>query len=394
VNARRLVVLSLASAAVGLALLALGLAVDPGRAWFAYLTAWLFGTSIAVGALLVSMVGHAAKASWMVMTRRPMESVAAALPVFALLFVPIAFGLDHIYVWASAASGDVPHAALDPSLAHALEHKHVWLSKPFFVARTCLYFLVFVVVSGLLRVWSRQNDLRPDPALVRKMRRLAGGGLPLIGLTLTWASFDWSMSLQPDWASTMFGFYFFSGAFVAAIALACVMLRVTRPRRSRVVRLSPDHAQALGRLLFAMIIFWAYISFGQLLIYWIGDIPEEVTYYLARTNGSWRALTYVIVFGHFIVPFFALLNRHVKRHPDYLVAMGAWVFAMHYLDVYWQVLPVHDVAGMRPHWLDLAAALFVGGLSCAWIVRRYASAAPLPLHVPELAEGLDYEAAV
>lgn len=226
------------------------------------------------------------------------------------------------------------------------------------------------------------------------MRRLSGAGLPLVGLTLTWAAFDWSMSLQPDWASSMFGFYFFSGSYVAAIALACVMMRVTRPQRSNAVRLSPDQSQALGRLLFAMIVFWAYISYGQLVVYWIGDIPEEVTYFLRRTTGSWTALTYVLVFGHFVVPFFVLLNRHLKRHPDALAIAGASIFVMHFADVYWQVLPVHDTLGMRPHWLNLAAALFVGGVSCAWVVRRYGTASPLPLHVPELAEGLDYEAAV
>ena len=323
----------------------------------------------------------------MVITRRPMESVAATLPLFALLFVPLAFGLDHIYPWTR-------HGGVAASLAHALDHKRVWLSKPFFVARTAVYFLVFCVVAARLRAWSTVNDSRPDLALVRKMRRLSGGGLPLVGLTLTWASFDWSMSLQPDWYSTMFGFYFFAGSYVGAIALACVLLRLTPSQGPQAIRVSPDHAQALGRVLFAMIVFWAYISFGQFLIYWIGDIPDEVSYFAHRTAGTWTAVTYVIVFGHFVFPFFLLLNRRLKRHSDVLAVVGAWIFVMHFVDVYWQVMPVHDEAGARPHWLDLGAVLFVGGLSCAWIVRRYGTAAPLPLHVPELPEGLDYEAAV
>ncbi len=389
-TSRRTVATSLFLAAAGLAALVVGLRIDPTRAWFAYLDAWLFGTSIAVGALIVTMTGHAAKAGWMVITRRPMESVAATLPLFALLFVPLAFGLDHIYAWAGQGATDV-------AIAHALDHKRLWLSKPFFVARTAAYFLVFCVIGALLRAWSLENDVRPSLALVRRMRRLSGGGLPLVALALTWASFDWSMSLQPDWYSTMFGFYFFAGSYVGAIALACVMLplaRLKRPAGSRASAPSPDHAQALGRLLFAMVVFWAYISFGQLLVYWIGDIPDEVSYFVRRTTGTWTAVTYVIVFGHFVVPFFVLLNRRLKRHPDVLAVAGGWVFVMQFVDVYWQVMPVHDQAGARPHWLDLGAVLFVGGLSCAWIVRRYGTAAPLPLHVPELPEGLDYEAAV
>lgn len=385
-KARTLVVSSLGLAGAGLATLAVGLRTDATRAWFAYLDAWLFGTSIAVGALLVTMTGHATKASWMVITRRPMKSVAATLPLLALLFVPLAFGLDRVYPWAD-------HGATGAAVAHALDHKRVWLSKPFFVVRTALYFLVFCVTAALLRGWSTENDARHRPELVRRMRRLSGGGLPLVVLTLTWASFDWSMSLQPDWYSTIFGLYFIAGAYVGAIALACVMLPLVSPGQSHAA-FSPDLAQALGRVLFAMVVFWAYISFDQLLIYWIGDIPDEVSYFGRRTAGSWTAVTYVIVLGHFVIPFFVLLNRRLKRHRAVLAAVGAWVFVMQFVDVYWQVLPVHDQAGARPHWLDLGAALFVGGLSCAWIVRRYGTAAPLPLHVPELAEGLGYEAAV
>jgi hypothetical protein len=147
-------------------------------------------------------------------------------------------------------------------------------------------------------------------------------------------------------------------------------------------------------VLFAIICFWAYMAFSQLLIYWIANIPEEVRYYGLRTTGTWDAITYLLVFGHFIVPFFALLNRHWKRDLGYLAIVGAWMLMMHFVDVYWQVFPVHDPRGVRPHWLDVAALLFVGGLSCAWILRRYLTAPPLPLHAPELAKGLDYEASV
>jgi hypothetical protein len=388
VRARRVVVVSLGLAAVGLAMLLVGLATDARRAWFSYLDAWLFGTSVAVGALLLEMTGHAAKASWMVVTRRLTEAVADTLTLDAALFVPLAFGLKHAYPWAA------PEAAADPELREALAHKHVWLSEPFFVARSAIYLAIFCAVAGLLRRWSIANDRRPSVARVQRMRRLSGGALPLVALTLTWASFDWSMSLQPEWYSTMFGVYFFAGSFVGAIALVCVMLHFSRMRQAPAVRVTGDHAQALGRVLFAMIVFWAYVSYGQLLIYWIGDIPEEVTYFARRTAGTWSALTYFIVFGHFIVPFFVLLNRHLKRHLDVLAAVGAWMLMMHFVDVYWQVLPVHDPDGFRPHWLDLGSILFVGGLSSAWIVRRYFTAAPLPLHDPGLAEGLNYEAAV
>jgi hypothetical protein len=388
VTRRALVFGSLVVAAVGLALLALGLALEPMTAWFAYLAAWTFGAGVCVGALLFLMVGHAAKASWMVVTQRLAEAVATALPLFLVLFLPLGFGLRHLYPWAA------PTPSADPVLLHAIEHKRRYLNEPFFMARTALYFVVFMSVGALLRRWSRVNDAHPRMALVIRMRRLSAGAMPLVGLTLTWASFDWTMSLYPAWSSTIFGLYIFAGSFVGAIALVAVMLYLPLLGVGSRIRGTPDHAQALGRVLFAMVCFWAYMAFSQLLIYWIADLPDEVPFYVARTTGTWSAVTVLLVCGNFVVPFFLLLNRHWKRRGVYLAAVAAWLFLMHFVDVYWLVMPVRDPGGLRPHWLDFAAILFMGGLSCAWIVRRWSAVAPLPVHAPDRAEGLSYEAAL
>jgi hypothetical protein len=387
-NARRITVRSLAAAALGALLLVAGLLSDPGRAWFAYLAAWLFATTVCMGALVLLMTGHAAKASWMVVTRRPTEAIVGALPLCMLLFIPLCFGLRHVYPWVEPSPGLAAH------VQRAIEHKRHYLNPPFFIFRSLVYLLVFVVIGSLLRGWSTECDDRPSLRLVRRMRALSGGALPLVALVFTWASFDWTMSLEPEWSSTIFGLYQFAGGFIGAIALVAIVADVAHLRGGAGPGLSPDHAQALGRLLFAMVVFWAYMAFSQLLIYWIGDIPDEVSYYGLRTRGSWSAINYLLVLGHFVGPFFALLNRHWKRHPGYLAAVGGWMLAMHFVDVYWMVLPVHDRSGVRPHWLDAAALLFVGGLFCAFIVRRYAAAPPMPRHVPELARGIRYEAAV
>ncbi len=385
---RRIVWASLACAAVGLVVLFIGLLVDAERAWYAYLTVWTFGVTICMGALILLMTGHAAKASWMVVIRRLTESVVDALPLYTLLFVPLCFGLRFIYPWAA------PPESLDPAMRHAVELKRIYLNQPFFIVRSFIYLAVFFVIGAFLRLWSKTNDEAPSQKLVAKMRRLSGGGLPLVALVLTWASFDWTMSLEPDWYSTIFGLYYFAGAFVGAIALVSVMMHLSRLRAVPALRITGDHAQALGRVLFAMIIFWAYMAFSQLLIYWIGNIPEEVAYYGRRTTGSWAHVTGLLVCGMLVGPFFALLNRHWKRHTGYLAAIGAFLFLMHFVDIYWLIMPVHDRGGVVPHWTDGGAILFVGGLSCAWIVHRYFGASPLPLHDPELAEGINYEAAV
>jgi len=383
-----IVALSLGCAAAGLVLLVVGLARDPTRTWFAYLDAWTFGVTLCIGALLVLMTGHATKASWMVVTRRTTEAMVTAMPLFLLLFVPLCFGLRHVYPWA----GDW-RASGDPALVRAIEHKLVYLNERFFIARTVFYFAIFTAIGGVLRAWSRANDVRPSISLVRRMRGLSAGALPLVALTLTWASFDWTMSLEPEWYSTIFGLYFFAGGFLGAVAVLTVAVDVWR-RRSPDCPVTPDHRQALGRVLFAMTCFWAYMAFSQLLIYWIGDVPEDVGYYALRTTGTWKGVTGLLVFGHFVAPFFLLLNRHWKRASGYLAAVGGWLLFMHFVDVAWLVLPVRDTGGVRPHYTDLGALLFVVGVSCAWTVLRHSKAAPIPLHSPELAEGLTYEASV
>jgi hypothetical protein len=384
----RVVAGCLGAAGVGVALLFLGLLFEARRAWFSYLVAWTFGTTVCIGALLLLMVGHASKASWTVVTRRLTEAVVDALPLYLVLFVPLAFGLSHVYPWASR--GD----SLEPAVRRAVEHKRAYLSPALFVARSIAYFVEFVVIAGLLRAWSKENDEKPRIELTRRMRRLSGGAMPLVGLTFTWASFDWTMSLEPDWSSTIYGLYYFAGSFVAAVALVCVMLHISRLRALPRRRVTPDHAQAIGRLLFAMVIFWAYMAFSQLLIDWIADLPHEVAFYARRSAGSWSAIAALLVFGHFAIPFFLLLNRRLKRRTAYIAAVGVWVFVMHFVDIYWLIMPVQSGGGVHPHWLDLAAILFVGGLSGAWIVSRYFTAAPIPLHDPELVEGLEYEATI
>ena len=385
---KRIVAVSVGVALVGLAILGRGFWTDPRRAWAAYLHAWTFGATVCVGALFLLMIGHAAKASWMIVTRRLTESVVDALPLYLLLFLPICVVLGTVYPWAA------PEETWSPALRAAVEDKRGYLNTPFFIVRTLAYFAVFVAVGSLLRAWSKENDEAPRASLVRRMRGLSGAALPVASLAFTGAAFDWTMSLEPDWSSTIFGLYYFAGGFAGAIALVSVLLGVSALRGPSRVHITPDHAQALGRLLFAMVIFWAYMAFSQLLIYWIADIPEEVSYYLHRTTGGWSAVTVLLVCGMFIAPFFALLNRHWKRRPGYLAAVGAWVFVMHYVDVFWMVVPAYGPVGFRLRSFDLGSILFVGGASCAWMAHRYFGAAPLPRHLPNLSEGLDYEAAL
>ncbi len=382
----RSIVVSLAAAAAGFVGLAIGLAVDPGRVSFAWLDVFAFGATTAIGALLLEMIGHVSKAGWLAVLRRINEAIAGTLPLFAVFLVLVLLYARRIYPW-------VEPAALEPAERAAVEAKGAYLNLRSFVVRAVLEMGVFVVLASVLRRWSLAGDSARRPATTDRLRALSGAGLPVAALALTFAAFDWLMSLQPDWYSTMFGFYVFAGGMAGAVGLVAAVAALEGARGRLSGTLTPDHTHALGRVLLTFVIFWAYVAFGQLVIIWMADEPAEISFYAARVMGRWTAVTWLLVMGHFVAPFFLLLSKDLKRHPGALGAVGAWVFAMHYVDVYWLVLPVHDRAGARPHWTDLAALLAVGGSSAALAIGRYRRGPPLPLGDPELGAGLRYEAA-
>jgi hypothetical protein len=218
---------------------------------------------------------------------------------------------------------------------------------------------------------------------------VAAASLPVVAFTLTFASFDWLMSLDPTWSSSVFGIYLFGGGFGGAVGLLCFV--AFGPLPSRVEAATREHSHALGRIMLTFVIFWAYIAFAQFLLVWIADLPNEVGWVKLRTTGSWGGVATLLAFVHFVLPFPILLSRGLRRRPRALAWMGAWLFAAHYVDIYWVVLPnLH--AGFHPHWLDLAALLLVCGASTVLVLLRSRSEPEMPLRDPRLAGGLVYEA--
>jgi hypothetical protein len=310
------------------------------------------------------MIGNIMGARWVVLPRRLTETIAATLPLTAALFVPLLFGLREIYPW---AAGTVEH----------LDHgKAAYFATGAFVARSALYLVAWSALALLLR-------RRPS-------RALSAAGLPLVALTLTFASFDWLMSLQTEWTSAAFGVYVFAGGFAGAFALLIVLLAAADRAGHLADLVRPSHYHALGRLLFGFIVFWAYIAYFQYFLIAIADKPEEVTFFVRRTAGGWRAVNLVLILGHFALPFLALLPREVKRARAPLATIAAWVLLMHVVDVYWLVMPTVHPDSARPHWLDVAALLGVGGLVVgfgSWLMRGR----PLvPLHDPAFEDAVRY----
>lgn len=367
---RRLALVSAGVGLLGAAGVILGLVLAPRRALAAYLFAEAYFVSLAVGALFLLLIGYVANARWMSVIRGLTSAVALGALPLALLFVPIAVGLPYLYLWVS------PPLVLPHPVLELLAHKRPWLNPTFFVVRAAACFAVWIAAVVLLRRWARRHPVGvaaadPERALQRE-RAFSSVMLPLSGIAVTVAAFDWLMSLDPLWFSTMFGVYFFAGGFLGGIAVVAILCWRGLATGTLDV-LTRHHFHAVGRLLFAFTIFWTYIAYFQVFLIYIADKPIEVTFYLARLEGSWRLGVWLLGLGHFAFPFLLLLPRAVKFQPGWVAAVAGWILVFHLFDVYWLVMPTFDTGGIRPSWMDLSALACVGGLATAfvaWAQRR------------------------
>ncbi len=320
---------------VGLVIALIGLAVDKKLAIFSYLTAFTYWAGIAFGSLIALMIFHTFRAKWMVVLRRPLEAMAITVPFFLLLAIPILLNLKDIYSWVDPeASGLFSAHEL-----HVLHHKHSYLNVGFFILRTFLYFIIAGFIAWRLFGLSVRQDASGDPALTQKQRNLGIAGLPIVALVVTFAAFDWLMSLTPIWFSTIFGVYYFAGSYWSTIAVLIIVTALARGKDMYGQYVTAEHLQNLGKLLLAFTCFWAYIAFSQLLLIWIGNLPEEVGFYTVRFGKGWAWVGIALIVCHFVVPFAFLLSRDLKRKPGRLSLVAGWALAVNLLDIYWLVMP-------------------------------------------------------
>jgi hypothetical protein len=379
---RKVILVAAVIGVLGAIGMAIGFATSPAQAAFSYLTAWAYALSIAIGALVFLMIGHAIDARWTIVFQRFTEAVAASLPVLAVLFIPIALSVEWLYPWAN------PSAGLDPEVAAKLAHKAPYLNTTFWVIRSVVFLVAWVVFAELLARWSAR--FARSPVAIVRARALSAAALPAVGLTLTFASFDWLMSLTPIWYSTIFGLLYWSGGFVAALSLIAVIARQARRVPEVAAAIHGSHTGALGRMMLAFLIFWGYMEFAQGIIIWIANKPEEVPWYIARGAGQWGGVFAVLIVGHFAIPFFVLLSKPLKRRPSLLALAGLWLVVMHYVDIYWLVMPVlHKTLAI--HWLDLAAPCAVLGVATAATVARPRTRQAFASDDPRLPAALAYE---
>ena len=315
--------------------------------------------------------------------RRWAEAIAATLPALAVLAIPIvAFGLHHLYHWTHAEA-----VAAD----HLLQAKQPYLNVPFFVVRLAVYFAVWTLLARFFLTRSLAQDENGDAALTQQMERRSAPAMLLFALTATFAAFDLLMSLDAHWYSTMFGVYVFAGSVVSFVALLTVVVFATQ--RAGMLRhaITVEHYHDLGKLLFAFTVFWAYIAFSQYMLMWYANLPEETAWLLRRQSNGWGWVGLTLLFGQFLLPFVALLSRKPKRRPRAVATVAAWVLLMHWVDLYWVVIP--EVAPQRavPHLLDLTTLLGLGGILVALAAHSMRRHSLVPERDPRLQESLMFE---
>lgn len=369
---------------VGGLILILGGLAQPRDALYAYLSAYAWVLSTVLGALIFLMIVHAMDAKWPVAIRRVVEAIVGLLPLAAVGFIPIALGVSLIFPWAS------PEGIHEHAVAELVSHKRAYLNTPSFIVRAVIYFGIWVGIGTLLRQWSHHQDMVPKVEHKTRSRILSAVGLFPVALALTFASFDWLMSLSPEWYSTMFGVYWFGGGFLSAFALI-VLLTAGLQRGGMLSRVTRSHYYALGRLMLAFTIFWAYAAYFQLFLIWIVDKPHEVVFYTMRATEEWLPFSIALAVLHFVVPLFLLLPYRVKQSPRTLAPIAVWLIAMHWIDMQWLVMPVARPLGPVIHWLDVAAVLCVGGLSIAYGAFRLRGLPIVPKNDPALEAAFHYE---
>jgi hypothetical protein len=269
-----------------------------------------------------------------------------------------------------------------------LRAKMPYLNVPFFVARAAVYLAAWLALAFLLTRWSKAQDRTGHPRFDVLLRKLSGGGLVLLAFTVTFAAFDWVMSLDPHWTSTIFGMLFLAGQGLGAIALV-IAVAYPLSRRESVGRIFvPTVLNDLGNLLLAFVMVWAYLSFSQLLIIWAGNLPEEIPWYLHRIAGGWRYVAMALAVFYFAVPFLVLLGRGNKRQHRRLATIAIGILAARALDIFYLVMPEFSDGHFGVHWMDAAALAGVGGLWVMLFLWRLGSLPLLALNDPELAPAL------
>jgi hypothetical protein len=366
----------------GLVLGGLGGLLVPGAFFRGYLIGFMFVAGLTLGALAILMLHHLTGGAWGLVVRRVFEAATRTLPLLTAMFVPLIFGMGELYVWAR------PDAVQADAL---LQQKAAYLNQPFFFVRAAIYFAAWNALAFFLNRWSREQDENGPTATAagaRRFRLLSAPGLVVYGATITFASIDWVMSLEPHWFSTIFGVLFMGGQGLSGLAFAIAMLVMLSRYEPFDGLVGASHLHDLGKLLLAFVMLWTYFSFSQFLIIWSGNLPEEIPWYLERLHGAWLPIAVLILLGHFVVPFLLLLSRDLKRKGTALAGVALALLAMRLVDLVWMIAPALPPAPAWTYGVDFAVTVGLTGIWLAVFARQLAGRPVLPVRDPYFREAL------
>ena len=378
-------------AVIGFIALVLFSSMNPVHFWQSYLTGYLFGWGCTMGCIALLCIIHLAGGRWGYCIRRFLEAGTQTIYIMALLFIPIAiWGMDTLYIDWLDLSNDHHHIVAE---------KTQYLNREFWHIRSLIIFVTWIATAHCLFSWSRKQDETGDLQYRRKLKFIAGPGLLLFSLTVTVASIDWVMSIEPTWFSSIFGVMFMIGQGLTIWALSILVVTYLARFQPMKEALNLKSQHNLGNLMFAFVILWAYIELSQFIIIWSANLPEEIPWYMNRSDGGFRYMSIFLVMFQFAIPFLLLLSRQTKRVTKFLRLIAFGIIAMRIVDLNWIIAPsIHQpitnpgrVAGPAIGCMDVIAPLAFGALFLALTLRNYRKAPILPTKDPVFSEGFDYK---
>jgi hypothetical protein len=374
---------------IGITLLLIGVVfgiisyiVDPARASFSYLFSYIFLLTVGVGSLFLVALEYAAGAVWSVFFRRISEFFASVIPILIILAIPLLFNLHDIFTWThkDIVSSD-----------KVIYGKSGYLNIPFLLIRLGIILVVYSLFYLIISSNSRKQDSTADQNLTTKNIKFSIGFIVFFAFSITVIAIDWIMSIEPHWFSTIFGVYLFAGTTWVALAIA-TFVAVKLKESGQLPQVTKDHFYSLGTLLFAFTCFWGYIAFSQYMLMWIGNLPEETSWFFHRWTGPWTVISIVLIITHFIVPFFALISFPSKTNFGRLKFISIWIVAVHLLDLYWLIMPGMKING-NPYffsWSDLVFPIGAIGLLILIFAAKAKKYNFVPVGDPKLDRSLDF----
>lgn len=350
--------------------------------FFSYLTSFSFFLTLSLGGMFIVLIHHITRTAWSVVIRRIPEGFMKNIGLVAIFSIPIFFGLHHLYHWAHEG------AALHD---HLLAIKAPYLNVPFFIIRVFIYFLLWNWIASHFFNKSIAQDESGDHSITFDLQKRSTYSIIIFALTITFASIDFIMSLTPHWYSTIFGVYIFAGAVLVAYCCISLVLMYFRAKNILTDIINLEHFHDLGKLIYGFNIFWSYIAFSQFFLIWYANIPEEVKFFADHFMGSWNTIAIVLSVGHFGLPFLFFMSRHVKRNLATHLFFASWLVLMHFLDLFWIIMPNYYKSGFSLSILDILPFIAMGSLFFALFFIRLKKYSLIPIKDPRLSESLNFE---